>query len=141
MELKITPSGQTIVKPTALGPGANTDTKLLIYGLFQKGRVLAQDGEATQCGKLRLKTIDGDVPIPFSPVMAGVLIAGEIIKEQVLPEFALDSYYFNTLLGRFMTRVVPYRRRPRASCQFCSDPDFQAQYDSRRLRTARSASH
>ena len=43
MDLKITPSGQTIVKPTALGPGANTDTKLLIYGLFQKGRVLAQD--------------------------------------------------------------------------------------------------
>ena len=48
MELKITPSGQTIVKPTALGPGANTDTKLLIYGLFQKGRVLAQDGEQKQ---------------------------------------------------------------------------------------------
>ena len=36
--------GQTIVQPTALGPVANTDTKLLIYGLFQKGRVLAQDG-------------------------------------------------------------------------------------------------
>ncbi len=44
MDLKITPSGQTIVKPTALGPVANTDTKLLIYGLFQKGLVLAQDG-------------------------------------------------------------------------------------------------
>ena len=43
MDLKITPSGQTIVKPTALGPVANTDSKLLIYGLFQKGRVLAQD--------------------------------------------------------------------------------------------------
>ena len=36
---------KTIVKPTALGPVANTDTKLLIYGLFQKGRVLAQDGK------------------------------------------------------------------------------------------------
>ena len=35
---------KTIVKPTALGPVANTDTNLLIYGLFQKGRVLAQDG-------------------------------------------------------------------------------------------------
>ena len=35
---------KTIVKPPALGPVANTDTKLLIYGLFQKGRVLAQDG-------------------------------------------------------------------------------------------------
>ena len=34
---------KTIVKPTALGPVANTDTKLLIYALFQKGRVLAQD--------------------------------------------------------------------------------------------------
>ena len=45
MDLKITPSGQTIVKPTALGPVANTDTKLLICGLFQKGRILAQDGE------------------------------------------------------------------------------------------------
>ena len=45
LDLKIAPSGQTIVKPTALGPIANTDTKLLIYGLFQKGRVLAQDGE------------------------------------------------------------------------------------------------
>ena len=40
---------KTIVKPTALGPVANTDTKLLIYGLFQKGRVLAQDGVA-RCG-------------------------------------------------------------------------------------------
>ena len=28
----------------ALGPVTNTNTKLLIYGLFQKGRVLAQDG-------------------------------------------------------------------------------------------------
>ena len=35
---------KTIVKPTALGPVANTDSKLLIYDLFQKGRVLAQDG-------------------------------------------------------------------------------------------------
>ncbi len=46
MDLKITPLGQTIVKPTALGSVANTDTKLLIYGLFQKDRVLAQDGVA-----------------------------------------------------------------------------------------------
>ena len=40
------PSCQTIVKPTALGPVANTDTKLLTYRLFQKGRVLAQDAVA-----------------------------------------------------------------------------------------------
>ena len=53
---------KTIVKPTALGPVANTDTKLLIYGLFQKGRVLAQDAllEAEECvgsshGKVRCR--------------------------------------------------------------------------------------
>ena len=34
---------KTIVEPTALGTVANTDSKLLIYRLFQKGRVLAQD--------------------------------------------------------------------------------------------------
>ena len=39
---------KTIVKPTALGPVANTDTKLLIYVLFQRGRVLAQDGVERQ---------------------------------------------------------------------------------------------
>ena len=43
---------KTIVKPTALGPVANTDTKLLIYGLFQKGRVLAQDGVEVDRDKL-----------------------------------------------------------------------------------------
>ncbi len=37
---------KTIVEPTALGPVANTDAKLLIYQLFQEGRVLAQDGVA-----------------------------------------------------------------------------------------------
>ena len=40
----MTPLGQTIVQLAALGPVANTDTKLLIYQLLQKGRVLAQDG-------------------------------------------------------------------------------------------------
>ena len=45
---------KTIVKPTALGPVANTDTKLLIYGLFQKGRVLAQDGTPTSSFPLNL---------------------------------------------------------------------------------------
>ena len=61
MDLKITPSGQTIVKPTALGPGANTDTKLLIYGLFQKGRVLAQDGVHGYNTK-RLMDLIGNIP-------------------------------------------------------------------------------
>ena len=48
---------KTIVKPTALGPVANTDTKLLIYGLFQKGRVLAQDGSRGQASSRPLSEL------------------------------------------------------------------------------------
>ena len=69
MDLKITPSGQTIVKPTALGPGANTDTKLLIYGLFQKGRVLAQDAVPRRC--IPWKSIDHLLCRPLGGRMFG----------------------------------------------------------------------
>ena len=37
MDLKITPSGQTIVKPAALGPGANTDSKAADLWPISKG--------------------------------------------------------------------------------------------------------
>ena len=49
VSMRVTP----IVKPTALSPVANTDTKLLIYSLFQKGRVLAQDGEQRVLSRAR----------------------------------------------------------------------------------------
>ena len=37
LDLKIAPSGQTIVKPTALGPVANTDTKAADLWPISKG--------------------------------------------------------------------------------------------------------
>ena len=66
MELKITPLVQTIVKPTALGPVANTDTKLLIDGLFQKGRVLAHDAVLSLfCPTSILRSRAGEPPSSF----------------------------------------------------------------------------
>ena len=68
---------KTIVKPTALGPVANTDTKLLIYGLFQKGRVLAQDGLKPIWDSVRKgdRRDTGEVPYcrsgPMYPVPGG----------------------------------------------------------------------
>ena len=66
MGLKITLSGQTIVKPTALGPVANTDTKLLIYGAISKGPsfgtgrdvCLSCPGEEASSGHQRRLEID-----------------------------------------------------------------------------------
>jgi hypothetical protein len=60
--------------------------------------------EQQQCGKLKLSEADDEVPIPFAPVMAGVLLAGEVVKERYFPEHVLDSRYSNTLMGKFMLR-------------------------------------
>ena len=56
---------KTIVKPTALGPVANTDTKLLIYGLFQKGRVLAQDGVLRRA-PISAREVPHRIEVPWS---------------------------------------------------------------------------
>jgi molybdopterin/thiamine biosynthesis adenylyltransferase len=89
------------------------------------------DWEQAQCGKLRLPEVDDEIPFACAPVMAGVLLAGEIIKEHYFPDVVLDSYYWNTLLGRFMTRNQPRRRPPRHDCAFCQDDVYLAQYRRR----------
>lgn len=86
------------------------------------------DWERGQCGRLHLPEVDEEIPFPCAPVMAGVLLAGEIIKEHYFPEAVLDSYYWNTLLGRFMIHNQAYRRLPLTTCSFCHDETFLAQY-------------
>ena len=98
---------------------------------------LPEDGErfgawfAGQCGRLPFDDLDEEIPMPFAPVMAGVLVAGEIVKEHHFPSAVLGSYYWNTLLGRFMSRNQPRHRGPSPDCQLCSDPDFIEQYKRR----------
>ena len=66
---------KTIIKPTALGPVANTDTKLLIYGLFQKGRVLAQDAvDAVSDGDDALGKATGE---SFDLIILDVMLPGK----------------------------------------------------------------
>ncbi len=89
------------------------------------------DWEQEQCGKLKLPNIDDEVPIPFAPVMAGVLLAGEILKEQYFPQYVLDSRYSNTLMGQFMTRSRPFRMKPRDDCKFCNDAIYRKQFERR----------
>ena len=91
---------KTIVKPAALGPVANTDTKLLIYGLFQKGRVLAQDGVGVRLrsstptiprGSYRTRSLHGDpnrtkAPIFFTDLYSGLwavrLLSREVFESK-----------------------------------------------------------
>jgi hypothetical protein len=92
------------------------------------------DWEQTQCGKLRLPAVDDEIPFACAPVMAGVLLAGEVIKEHYFPEAVLDSYYWNTLLGRFMIRNQTRRRLARSDCTFCHDELYLSQYRRRWAR-------
>jgi molybdopterin/thiamine biosynthesis adenylyltransferase len=89
------------------------------------------DWETEQCGRLKLPEMEEEIPLPFAPVLAGVLIAGEIIKEMHFPDSVLDSYYWNTLLGHFVRRHEPHRRFPRRDCSFCADPIYLSQYQRR----------
>ena len=110
MDLKITPSGQTIVKPTALGPVANTDTKLLIYGLFQKGRVLAQDGDRDQTYGAYFDTrVDGlgieqVLTAPRSPWQNPFVerIIGSIRRECLDHVIVLDERHLKRILRKYV---------------------------------------
>ena len=89
------------------------------------------DWEAAQCGRLTLPDIVDEIPVPFAPVMAGVLLAGEVIKQHHFTNTSLDSYYWNTLVGKFMQRNQPYRRSPKADCPLCCDAAYLGQYRRR----------
>jgi hypothetical protein len=89
------------------------------------------DWEKAQCGRLPFPEVDEGIPIPFAPVMAGVLLAGEIIKQHSYPDAVLDSYYGNTVLGHFMRRMKAHRRLPRPDCSFCHDDAYLDQYRRR----------
>jgi len=87
------------------------------------------DWRADQCGKLNLPEVgDEEIPIPFAPVMAGVLVAGEVIKESLFPGDTLRGHYWNNLVGRFMPHNAPCTPSPREDCVICADPLMISQF-------------
>ncbi len=89
------------------------------------------DWEQAQCGRLLLPDIDDEIPVPFAPTLAGVLLAGEVLKQHLFPYAVLDSYYWNTLVGSFMIHNRANRRLPNPECQFCTDRAYLDQYKRR----------
>ena len=84
-----------------------------------------------QCGRLMLPELAEEIPIPFAPVMAGVLLAGEVLKESLFPNNVLRGQYWNNLSARFNPHVLPIQRAPKQACTFCKDPNFEEQYRRR----------
>jgi molybdopterin/thiamine biosynthesis adenylyltransferase len=86
------------------------------------------------CGRLELPEIDGEIPIPFAPVMAGILQAGEVLKYHLFPKKVLKGYYWNTLSAHMNPRILPRLNRPKEGCKFCGDKVFLDQYKRRWMR-------
>jgi hypothetical protein len=86
------------------------------------------DWHAERCGKLKLADPDDEIPIPFAPVLAGVLLAGEVIKHKLYPSVRLASRYWNTLLGQFMRSAPPQQPSRRRNCPICAEPAFAGQF-------------
>ena len=120
MELKITPSGQTIVKPTALGPVANTDSKLLIYGLFQKGRVLAQDGVSRAAKPARVARFTLDAPEHSGTIPGArgdILTPGVALTSNLAVIFTLNQHS-ETRKTTTLSIAAEFRRlRPRIQAE------------------------
>lgn len=83
------------------------------------------------CGRLDLPEIEGEIPIPFAPVMAGILQAGEVIKRNLFPDSVLNGYYWNTLTAKFNPHIKPRIKPALKDCRFCQDKVFIEQYKRR----------
>lgn len=89
------------------------------------------DWDAEQCGRLQLPDPDDEIPVPFAPVLAGVLLAGEIFKEEFFAGAPLAGSYWNALLGQFMMRNAPRSPPRRPDCPICGQQAFHDQYSRR----------
>ncbi|HXG43488.1 MAG TPA: ThiF family adenylyltransferase [Gemmatimonadales bacterium] len=110
--------------------GARRQSLCTTFDLPEEGQRYS-DWYPSQCGRLKLPEWDQEIPIPFAPVMAGILLAGEVIKQRHFPSAVLPYYYGNTLVGNWMRKVLPYGRSPKPDCKFCQDPAYAAQFERR----------
>lgn len=103
------------------------DKENLSFELPMEGQAIS-DWERNNCGKMNIPQIKEEVPIPFAPVMSGVLLAGEVIKEHYFPDNVLNSQYWNSLLGTFNKHIKPVLYKPKENCPLCKDPAIVNQY-------------
>jgi hypothetical protein len=82
------------------------------------------------CGHIDLGGADMEVPVPFLPVTAGVLLAGEVIKQRHFPEAVVDNRFTHNLLGVPVEGMHRFTN-PHPDCEVCGDPDAVARYEEK----------
>ena len=116
---------KTIVKPTALGPVANTDTKLLIYGLFQKGRVLAQDDNRIVYAKngIDARKAYDELVAKWTPLAPAVVRSLEEAGNQLLTFYEFPRAMWKSIRTTNALENLnrEFRRRTKTQASFSSE--------------------
>jgi hypothetical protein len=85
-----------------------------------------------RCSKLPafVEAASTEVPAAHVTAAAGVLLAGEVVKDRFFPDAVLRSYFVLDTLGRF-SPAYPYVRQPSRTCDICGDADAREVYRRR----------
>lgn len=90
------------------------------------------------CGHLDLGGADMEVPVPFLPVTAGVLLAGEVIKQRHFPEAQVDNRFTHNMLGVPVEGMHGFTNA-HPDCGICGDPDAVDRYDQKWEKSGKPA--
>jgi hypothetical protein len=71
-----------------------------------------------QCGHMDLSAADDPVPVPFLPVTAGVLLAGEVIKDRYFTDDQVDNRFTHNMFYRPRERMHSFTG-PDDACSIC----------------------
>jgi len=82
------------------------------------------------CGHIDLGGATMEVPVPFLPVTAGVLLAGEVIKQRHFPEAVVDNRFTHNMLGQPVERMHRFTN-PHPDCEICGDPAAVDRYEEK----------
>lgn len=90
------------------------------------------------CGHLDLGGADMEVPVPFLPVTAGILLAGEVIKQRHFPGAQVDNRFTHNMLGVPVEGMHGFTNA-HPDCGICGDPDAVDRYEQKWERSGKPA--
>jgi molybdopterin/thiamine biosynthesis adenylyltransferase len=84
------------------------------------------------CGELASPAGRERIPLPFATILAGILIAGEVIKDRHFPNDSIQNFYSYDMIN--VPHNGPIQLKPVTGCIFCSFPKTKEMYAKKYTR-------